>query len=238
MDDWELPASEIRSWTYTLMEHYGFEGVKALTNRALEGRLDGGVVQLLACQGEVLDNHAAVCDRVRAWRNNIDVVPSYSQPIHPFDAHRRVFSFFNDEPYTPGEAPEDAPAIKALIHEYDRWFLLTLLRKFRYDDAKASEAQNIFWRLVHHDPYTEPYDCEDFMRGKRDHETQNHRASRDEPTNNIYNNIPSAGPSGLTRTTPSQSYPPPQPHYWYQAYETTSRVSQPSTRPFAAGYPG
>ncbi|KAK0481130.1 hypothetical protein EDD18DRAFT_1113123 [Armillaria luteobubalina] len=217
MDDWELPVSEIRSWTYVLMEHYGFDGVKALINKALEGRLDEGTVELLACQGEILENHAAVSDRIRAWRSDIPVVPSHWPPIHPFDAHRRVFSFFNDEYYIPGEAPEDAPTIKAVLDEYNRWFLLTLLKKFRYDDAKASQRRNIVWRIVRHDPYTDPYDSQDFMRGKRDHETRHRRASRDELANNIYNDTPSAGPSGLTRTTRSQLHPPPPPQYWHQA---------------------
>ncbi|KAK0467474.1 hypothetical protein IW261DRAFT_1426571 [Armillaria novae-zelandiae] len=217
MDDWEQPVSEIRSWTYILIEHYGLDRVHGLINRALEGLLDEGIVQLLACQRQVLEDHAAVSDRVRAWRNNIAVVPSHSPLIHPFDTHRRVFSFFNDEQYAPGEAPEDAPGLKALTHGYDRWFLLTLLGKFRYDDRKASEGRSILWRLVPHDPYTEPDDCEDFMHAKRDHETRNHRASRDEPTNDTYNNIPSAGPSGLTRTMPGQSYPPRRRRYWHKA---------------------
>ncbi|KAK0466518.1 hypothetical protein IW261DRAFT_1116666 [Armillaria novae-zelandiae] len=229
MDHWEQPVSEIRTWTYTLVstivytndlpliatlqiEHYGLDGVHGLINRALEGSLDEDIVQLLACQRQVLEDHAAVSDRVRAWRNNIAVVPNHSPPIHPFDAHRRVFSFFNDEQYAPGEAPEDAPTPRAVIHGYDRWFLLTLLGKFRYDDRKASEGRNILWRLVPHDSSTEPDDCEDFLRSKRDDRAQNHRASRDEPTNDIYNNISSAGPSGLTGTTPSQSYPPSPPH--------------------------
>ncbi|KAK0209534.1 hypothetical protein IW262DRAFT_1302245 [Armillaria fumosa] len=174
------------------------------------------------------ENYAAVSDRVRAWRNNIAVVPSHSQPIHPFDAHHGVFSFFNDEPYTP-EASEDTSTLKALIHKCDR--------KFRYDDAKASERRNIVWRLVHHDPYTEPYDCEDFMHGKRDKRIQNHHASRDEPTNDIYNNTPSAGPSGLTTMMPSQPYPQPQSLQHLQAYTPAPPTSQSATLGLSAGYP-
>ncbi|KAK0209504.1 hypothetical protein IW262DRAFT_1468758 [Armillaria fumosa] len=210
MDDWEVPVSEIRSWIYSLIEYWGFDTVVRFRNRALEGPLHERSVQLFACEREVLENHAAANDHIRAWRNNVVVVPSYSPPIHPFDAHRHVFAFFNDEPYTPGEAPNDVPPLRALIHEYDRWFLLTLLRKFRYDDREASEGRNILWRLVHHDPYTEPYDCEEFMRRKRDNRTQNHRASRDEPTKAIYDNTTSVSPSGLTSTMPGQSYPQPQ----------------------------
>ncbi|KAK0467476.1 hypothetical protein IW261DRAFT_1574099 [Armillaria novae-zelandiae] len=217
MDHWEQPVSEIRSWTYTLIGHYGLDGVHGLINRVLEGPSDEGVVQLLACQRQVLEDYAAVSDRVRAWRNNI-VVPSHSPLIHPFDAHRRVFSFFNDEPYTPGKAPEDAPSLKALTCGYDRRAEHTL-------------------RLVPHDPYTEPNDCEDFMHAKRDHETRNHRASRDEPTNSIYNNIPLAGPSGLTTTTPSQPYSQPQSHRQLQAYPPASPMSQSVTLGLPAGYP-
>ncbi|KAK0468872.1 hypothetical protein IW261DRAFT_1517283 [Armillaria novae-zelandiae] len=220
MDDWEVPVSEIRSWTYTLVgtiaytkdlplivalqiDVLGFDTVVAFRNKALEGSLDERGVQLLVHWGQ--ENHAAVTNRVRAWRNNIAVIPSHLPPIHPFDAHRRVFSFFNDEPYTPGEAPDDAPTLKALIHEYNRWFLLTLLKRFRCDDAKASEGWNILWHLVRYDPYMEPYDCEDFMRGKRNNMTQNHRASRDELTNTVYDNTILVSPLGLTTTTPSQA---------------------------------
>ncbi len=161
------------------------------------------------------------------------VVPSHAPPIRPFDSHRRVFSYLNDEPYTPGEAPDDAPTLDTLAHEYDRWFLLTLLGKCR----KASEGRKILWRLVHHDPYTEPNDWEDFLRSKRDNRTQHHRASRDEPKNTIYDNMASVGPLGLTTMMPNQSYSPPQSHHQREAYPLASPTSQPPTLVLPAGYP-
>ncbi|KAK0209605.1 hypothetical protein IW262DRAFT_515280 [Armillaria fumosa] len=199
-------------------------------NRALEGPLDEKGRLHLACEGEVLRHHAAVRDQVEAWRDNVAVIPSHSPPIHPFDSHRRVFSFFSDNPYTPGEAPDDAPTIEALTREYDRWFLLTLLGKFGYDDRKASEGQNILWRLVHHNSSVEPDNREDFLRSKRDDRTQHHGAGHDEPTQTIYNNTASVSPSGLmTATMPSHSHPPPQSHHQLQAYPPSSPTAQPPT---------
>ncbi len=147
----------------------------------------------------------------------------------PIRLHRRVFSFLNDELYNPGEVPDDAPIVDA--HEYNRWFLLTLLGKPRYDDRKASEEWKILWRMVQHDPYTEPDDWEDFLRSKRDKMAQNHRARRDEPTNTIYNNIATVSPSGLTTTMPSQLYPLLQPHHWHRACPATSNVAASVSHP-------
>ncbi|KAK0209547.1 hypothetical protein IW262DRAFT_1302257 [Armillaria fumosa] len=44
--------------------------------------------------------------RGRRWYN-VAIVPSHMPPVHPqaFDSHRRVFSFFDGEPYTP-EKPQ------------------------------------------------------------------------------------------------------------------------------------
>ncbi|KAK0476000.1 hypothetical protein EDD18DRAFT_1366667 [Armillaria luteobubalina] len=237
MDDWEIPVSEIRSWIYSLIEYWGFDTVVAFRNRVMEGPSDEGGGQLLACERGVLENHAAVSDHIRAWRNDVSVIPGHSPPIHPFNTHRRVFAFFDDKPYTPGEAPNKVPPLRALIHEYDRWFLLTLLRKFRYDDAKASERRNILWRLVHHDPYTEPYDSEDFMHGKRINRTWNYCTSRDEPTNMIYDNTMPASPSGLMTMMPSLSYSQPQPRQQLQAYTPAPPTLQPPTLGLPAGYP-
>ncbi|KAK0196247.1 hypothetical protein F5146DRAFT_1133744 [Armillaria mellea] len=235
MEDWEVPVSEIRSWTYTLIEVFGFDTMIAFHERALEGPLDEEGMAHLACEGEVLEHHAAVSDHVMAWRDNVAAVASHTPPIHPFDSHHHVFSFFKDEPYTPGEAPDDVPTLRALIHEYDRWFLLTLFGKFRYDDRKASEGRNILWHLRDHDPSTEPDDLEDFQRRKRDNRTQHHRASRDEQTHTIHDSMTSVGPSLLTTTTPSQSYPPPPPHHQLQAYPSAFPTSQPPTLGLPAG---
>ncbi len=71
MEDWEVPVSKIRSWTYTLgsmityvkgspliatsqIEVFGFENVQMLRERTLESTLDERGVLLLACEGEVL----------------------------------------------------------------------------------------------------------------------------------------------------------------------------------------
>ncbi|KAK0433271.1 hypothetical protein EV421DRAFT_1741718 [Armillaria borealis] len=62
---------------------------------------------------------------------------------------------------------------------------------------KASEEWKILWRLVHHDPQTEPNDWEDFLHSKRDGRTHHHRASCDEPTNTIYDNMTSVSPLGV-----------------------------------------
>ncbi|KAK0221138.1 hypothetical protein EDD85DRAFT_861991 [Armillaria nabsnona] len=105
----------------------------------------------------------------------------------------------------PGKVPDDAPTLRA--HEYERWLLLTLLGKPRHDDRKASEERKILWRLVHHDPYMEPDNWEDFIRSKKNERTQNHHASRDEPTNTIYDNTAFINLSGLTTTIPSPVVP-------------------------------
>ncbi len=68
---------------------------------------------------------------------------------------------------------------------------------------------------------TNPEDWADFLRRKRDEETWNHRAGRDELTSAIYSNPAPVSPSGLTTTMPSQSYPQPQPHYWHPGIQSS-----------------
>ncbi|KAG7441047.1 uncharacterized protein BT62DRAFT_556025 [Guyanagaster necrorhizus] len=170
-----------------------------------------------------------------AWRSNIDVVPSHAPPMHPFDSDQRRLSILNDGSYVPGEAPDDAPTLNA--REWDRWFLLTLLGKQRYDDRKASEEREVLWHAIHHDPLTEPNDWLDFMCSKRDDETQHHRTSRDEHPNNIYDNMTSVSPSGLATTMPDHSYPPPLPHHQQEAHQTTYSASPPPSLAFDDGYP-
>ncbi|KAG7446152.1 uncharacterized protein BT62DRAFT_155813 [Guyanagaster necrorhizus] len=147
-----------------------------------------------------------VTEQVMAWRSNIDVVPNHAPPIHPFDSHRRLLSILNDSSYDPSEVPDDTPTLNA--HEWDRWFLLTLLGKQRYDDRKASEERELLWRAIQHDPLTDPNDWLDFMRSKRDDETQHHRAMRDEQTNEIYDNMTSISPSALATMMLDHSYQP------------------------------
>ncbi|KAK0446966.1 uncharacterized protein EV420DRAFT_1714433 [Desarmillaria tabescens] len=192
-----------------------------------------------ACEGEVLrthwewKNHSAIVVRVTACRNNIPIVPSHAPPIHPFDSHRSLLAILNNKPYVPGEIPKDAPTLRT--GEYIRWFLLTLLGNFRYDDRKAWEEREVFWRRVQlqHDPHTEPDDWEDFMRSRRDEKTQNCRASRDRQTNTIYDNMASVSPSGLTTTTPNLS---PQPHHWHEAFQAASPTLYPPFSILDTGY--
>ncbi|KAK0435117.1 uncharacterized protein EV420DRAFT_1653414 [Desarmillaria tabescens] len=221
MEDWEAPMSDIRDWTYILIGVFGFENVKALRERALETPLNERDAMLLACEGEVL-------------RSNIPIVPSHELPIHPFDTHRHLLSILNGMDYVPGEVPDDAPTLRT--GEYIRWFLLTLLGKFRYDDRKAWEEQEVVWRSVQlqHDPHTEPDDWEDFMRSRRDEETRNRPASRDEITNNVYNNMSPVSPSGLAATMPNL---PPQLHHWHEAFQAASPTLQPPFSILDARYP-
>ncbi len=265
MEDWEAPVSEIRDWTYTLVsttaysngsppiarsqiDAFGFENVRMLRMRALENSLDQRGAMMLAYEGKVLvselnwrahweqNNHVAVTERVTVWRNTVTVARSHAPPVHLFDSEQRLLAILNDRPYIPPDIPDDAPTLDT--HDYDRWFLLTLLGKPRYDDKKASKERNIRWHRMRQDPHHEPEDWADFLHRKRDNEARHHRASRDEPTNDIYDNMPSASPLGLTMTMPSQSYPPLQPHHKLQRYQAASPTSQPPTLAFAPGYLG
>ncbi|KAG7439683.1 uncharacterized protein BT62DRAFT_695296 [Guyanagaster necrorhizus] len=175
-----------------------------------------------------------VTEQVTAWRSNIDVVPSRTPLMHPFDSHRRMLSILNDRPYIPREAPHDAPPLDA--SEWDRRFLLTLLDKQRYDNRKAEEERELFWCIVTHNPLAEPNDWEDFVHSKKDDMTQHHRGSRDEPSNTIYNNTASVSPSGWTTMMPNHLYPPPPPHHQHEEYPTT-HPTQPPSLALDAGYP-
>ncbi|KAG7441169.1 uncharacterized protein BT62DRAFT_1080358 [Guyanagaster necrorhizus] len=159
-----------------------------------------------------------------AWRNKIDTVTSDMPPIHPFDVHRHTLSISNDNSYVPGEAPDDAPILNPNV--WVRWYLLR--GKQRNDDRKESVERTPLWRTINHDRYDEPNDWADFMRGKRDKKTQHHRASRDEPTNVIYDNTTSVSPSGLTTTMPDLSHSPPLPHHRHQADPISPTLEDPS----------
>ncbi len=130
------------------------------------------------------------------------------------------------EPYTPGEVPDDA--LTLYRHEYVMWFLSTLLGKPHYDDRKISEERKILWRLVYHGPCTEPYNKRD------DSRTQHHQSRWTDKA--IYNNTTSVSPSGMTTTTPSQSYHPPQSHHQLQVYPPAFPTSQSPTLVLPAGY--
>ncbi|PBK62453.1 hypothetical protein ARMSODRAFT_964143 [Armillaria solidipes] len=231
---------------------FGFGNITAFRNRAMETPLNEREAMMLAYEGEVLvsesnslqnwrahweqNNRVAVTERVAAWKSEISVVQSHAPPVHPFDSEQRLLAILNNSPYIPPDIPDDAPTLDP--REYDRWFLLTLLGKPRYDDKKASKERNIRWHRMRQDPHREPEDRVDFLRSKRDNETQHHRAGRDEPTDYTYIHMSPVSTSGLTTMTPSQSYPPPQSDRWHQAYEAASPMSQPPTLAFAAGYSG
>ncbi|PBK90424.1 hypothetical protein ARMGADRAFT_1166856 [Armillaria gallica] len=156
---------------------FGLENVTASRNRTIETPLNERDAMMLAYEGK--NNHVAVTESVTAWRSAVTVTGSHAPPVHPFHSEQRLLAIPNDRPYIPPDVLYDAPALDP--REYGRWFLLTLLGKPRYDDKE----RNI----------------------QRDDEARYHRAGRDEPTKDIYNNMPSASPSGLTTMMPSQSYP-------------------------------
>ncbi|PBK90497.1 hypothetical protein ARMGADRAFT_1032504 [Armillaria gallica] len=203
--------------------------------------LNGQDAMLLVYKGEVLltgrqNNHVAVLDRVTTWRSTIIVPQSHAWPVNPFDSQNYLLAILNNRPYIPHEAPDGAPTLDTC--EYDWWFLLTILGKPHYDDKKVSKERNIHWHRMCQDPHHELEDWAEFLHRKKDDKAQHHRASHDEPANSIYVNMSPAGPSGLTTTMPSLSYPPPPPHHWHQAYEGASLTSQPPTLAYTPGYSG
>ncbi|KAK0221097.1 hypothetical protein EDD85DRAFT_983313 [Armillaria nabsnona] len=231
MEDWEVPVSEIRDWTYTLgspliatsqIDLFGFGNVTAFRSRAMENPLSQREAMMLAYEGEVLNwrahwgqnNHVAVTEHVTAWRSAITVAQSHVSPVHPFDSQKRLLAILN-RLYVPHKAPDGAPTLDT--SEYDQRFLLTFLGKPRYDDKKASKEQNIRWHRMRQDPHHKPkyWADSDFLHSKRDDETQHHHPSRDEPANSIYVNV-TGRPIGVDDddakpTVSSASAPPPAP---------------------------
>ncbi|PBK90528.1 hypothetical protein ARMGADRAFT_299518 [Armillaria gallica] len=268
MEDWEVPVSEIRSWTYTLgsmitymkgspliatsqIEVFGFENVRMLRERTLESTLDERGVLLLACEGEVL---VSLLNSVIEFKNSLVAEKSRDHQRSGYGLEEQNYCYTEQcaayppirfappcvfiperRAIYPRRSPDDVPTLE--VHEYDRWFLLTLLGKPCNDNRKASEERKILWRLVHHDPCTKPDDWADFLCSKRDNRTQHHRASCNELANTIYDNMASIGPSGLTTTMPSQSSPLLRPHHQLQTYQPVSPTSQPPTLVLPAGYP-
>ncbi|SJL13969.1 uncharacterized protein ARMOST_17421 [Armillaria ostoyae] len=237
MEDWEVPVSEIRDYTYKLIDLFGFEYVTAFRNRAIETPLNEREAMMLAYEGEVLVKQSRSGHRTRCSLEERDICRTEScAACTPLRLRATLARDPEQHAVRPSRHPDDAPTLDT--REYDRWFLLTVLGKPRHDDKKVSKERNVPWHYMCQDPHHELEDCVDFLHSKRDNEVQHHRASRDEPANSIYVNMSPVGPSGLTTTMPSQSYPPPQPHYWDQAHGATSPTSQPPTLAFAAGYSG
>ncbi len=149
------------------------------------------------------NNHVVVTEHVTAWRSEISVAHSHAPPVPPFDSEQCLLAILNDRPYIAPDAPDDGPTLDT--REYDQWFLSTLLGRPHYDYKKESKEQNIRWHYMCQDPRHEPEDWANFLRRKRDNETQHHRASANELTSAIYSNPAPVSPSGLTTTMPSQS---------------------------------
>ncbi|KAK0433264.1 hypothetical protein EV421DRAFT_2023595 [Armillaria borealis] len=91
---------------------------------------------LSGCTGS---GDAPFVTRSETWRSKISVTQSYASPVHAFDSEQRLLAILNNTPYIP-DAPGDALTLDA--HDYDRWFLLTLLGKPRHEDKKASKERN------------------------------------------------------------------------------------------------
>ncbi|KAK0221151.1 hypothetical protein EDD85DRAFT_960324 [Armillaria nabsnona] len=104
MEDWEVPVSGIRDWTYTLIDLFGLENITAFRNRAMENPLNEREAMMLAYEGEVLSNHGAVTKRVTAWRSTITVAQRHAPPVHPLDSEQHLLSILNDTPY-PSRCP-------------------------------------------------------------------------------------------------------------------------------------
>ncbi|SJL13956.1 uncharacterized protein ARMOST_17408 [Armillaria ostoyae] len=164
MEDWEVPVFEIRDYTYKLIDTMGIENVRMLRERALETSLNGRDEMLRVYKGEVLNNHVAVTKRVTAWRSEISVAQSHALSVHPANSTMR------------------RPSIVANMT--GGFYYITLLGTPRYDGKKETKERNVPWHYMRQDPRHEPKDWADFLRSKRDDETQHHGASRDEPTNN------------------------------------------------------
>ncbi|KAK0481135.1 hypothetical protein EDD18DRAFT_1468249 [Armillaria luteobubalina] len=203
MDDWEILGSEILADTYELVNEIGFDNVRMMWESALKTSLDHRGTIMLVYQGEVLDAHLAVTDRVNAWLSKVPVVRSRAPHVHAFDSERRLLAILNNTPHIPASAPDDAPTLDP--GEYRRWLRDARLKGQRSKDKEASRERNVRWHQMRQDPHHDPEDWADFQRRKRDDKAQHHRAGRDEPINSIYGNMPSVGPSGSTTTTPSRS---------------------------------
>ncbi|KAK0209506.1 hypothetical protein IW262DRAFT_1302222 [Armillaria fumosa] len=76
MEDWEVPVSEIRDYTYKLIDAMGFENVRMLTERTLGTSLDAG------CSAPCLRRRGF--ERVTTRRSQIPVAQSYA-PLSRYD---------------------------------------------------------------------------------------------------------------------------------------------------------
>ncbi|KAK0468888.1 hypothetical protein IW261DRAFT_1426082 [Armillaria novae-zelandiae] len=135
-EDWEVPVSETRVWTYTLgspliatsqINLFGVGNVAAWRKRVMGYPMYERDAMMLAYEGEVLNwrahwkqrDHVAVTERVTTWRSQILVIQGHALPVHPFESEQRFLASLNNPPYTPSDGPDDALTHKALTREYD-----------------------------------------------------------------------------------------------------------------------
>ncbi|KAK0209514.1 hypothetical protein IW262DRAFT_1302230 [Armillaria fumosa] len=208
LEDWEVPVSEIRDWTYTLIDLFGIENVGAFRVRAMGYPMYERDAMKLAYEGELLIKLESSLETERSR-----------------SGHRKSDGL---------EKQDDAPTLDG--REYEQWLQATFRKEQHHHDKKASKERNVGTKCAKTRVTNQK--VADFLHRKRDDQAQHHRARCDEPTNTIYINMAPVGPSGLTMTVPRQSYPPLRPVHWHQAYEAASPTSQPPTPAFAAGYPG
>ncbi|KAK0481133.1 hypothetical protein EDD18DRAFT_1336925 [Armillaria luteobubalina] len=127
--DWEILGSEIIGDTYELIGDIGFDNVRMMWESALKYSLDHREAMMLVYQGEVLDAHLAVTDRVNAWLNKVPVVHNRAPPVHVFDSERRLLAILNNTPHIPVGAPDDAPTLDP--DEYCKWTAQQKIKRHR-----------------------------------------------------------------------------------------------------------
>ncbi|KAK0468877.1 hypothetical protein IW261DRAFT_1013936 [Armillaria novae-zelandiae] len=227
-EDWKVPVSEIRDRTHTLIDLFGIGNVRAFRHSAMGYERDA---MIIAYKGEILIKHVAVTERVTAWRSQIPVARSHAQPVHPC-----LLAVLDDTPYIPANTLDDVLTLD--VCGYEQRLQVISQEEDRRHDKEASKEHNVHWHQMRQNLQHKPKNWADFLCRKGDEEAQHHRTSHDRLTNTIYTNTAPVGPSGLTTIMPNQSYPPPQPVHWHQAYEAVSPTSQRAMSAFAAGSSG
>ncbi|KAK0471638.1 hypothetical protein IW261DRAFT_1425066 [Armillaria novae-zelandiae] len=130
------------------------------------------------------------------------------------------------------ETPLDHRRAMLLVYQGEvLWLRVSVNEEQRCNDKEASKERNVRSHQMRQDPCHEPEDWDDVLHRKRDDEAQHHRASHDRQTNNIYGNMPLAGPSRLTTTMPNRPNPPLQPYHQLQKCPGTSPTRRPSCLP-------
>ncbi|KAK0209540.1 hypothetical protein IW262DRAFT_1302251 [Armillaria fumosa] len=136
--------------------------------------------------------------------------------------------------HIPADAPDDALTLDP--GEYCSWLCDTHRKGQCSKDKEALKECNVCWHQMCQHPCHKPEDCGDFQHRKRVDEAQHYHAGHDEPTNDIYDNIPSAGPSGWVTMLPSWPNPPPQLHDQLQRYQLAFPMRPPLFIASSTGY--